>query len=115
LFFFLFPNETTHNSNFEQPKIVFKLWGKNKSCSKLDDLQLFQKDQSQNPNKFWNKDLKSVLKSKLYFGELFLEVYFGKTFKINFAPKCLRNLSKLFTLTNKHVKSITSLKLAFNC
>jgi hypothetical protein len=25
LFFFLFPNETTHNSNFEQPKIVFKL------------------------------------------------------------------------------------------
>jgi hypothetical protein len=94
--FFFFFKETQQISIFEQPKIIFSIWCKKKSCLEFCDLQLCQKKQSQNPNRFWTRDLKSIFKSKLYFWRLFLKAKFAKTLNINFAPNCTLIISKWF-------------------
>jgi hypothetical protein len=110
-FFFLFTQQPS-KAHFDQVKDIFRKWPQNKSCSKFHSLQHCFRVHFEIPTSFWNRDLKSIFKSKLYFGELFLEVYFGKAFKINFAPNCFQNISKLFTLTNKHIQGMTSINLA---
>ena len=50
--FKLFSIPISFNANFEQFQSSFKLWPKNKSCSKIYSLQLCFYDQSQTPNIF---------------------------------------------------------------
>jgi hypothetical protein len=87
---------------------------KNKICSEFCDLQLCQKEQSQNSNRFWDIDLKLIFKSKLYFFRLFLKAKFEKTLNTNLAPNCILIISKWLKWANKVQHGKTSIYITLN-